>query len=79
MVLLAPDYITELIHHYPPAVLYTKVALLLSWKWVIFKLLLVTYKALDSLAPDYITEPLRHYSPARTLHSSSFITLLNNG
>ena len=38
---------------------------------VIFKLLLVTYKALNGIAPTYITDLLRRHIPARTLHSSS--------
>lgn len=38
---------------------------------IIFKLLLVTYKALHGLAPDYIMELLHHYTPARTLRSSN--------
>ena len=45
---------------------------------VILKLLLVTYKALNDPASDYTAEGLHHYSPTLTLHSSSFITLLNN-
>ena len=38
---------------------------------VIFKLLLVTYKALNGIAPTYITDLLRRHIPARTLRSSS--------
>ena len=38
---------------------------------VTFKLLLVTYKALNGLAPTYITDLIRCHIPARTLRSSS--------
>ncbi|CAB4020220.1 Hypothetical predicted protein, partial [Paramuricea clavata] len=38
---------------------------------VTFKLLLVTYKALNCIAPTYITDLLRRHVPARTLRSSS--------
>jgi len=32
-----------------------------------FKILLITYKALNSLAPQYLSEHLTHYSPSRLL------------
>jgi len=38
---------------------------------IIFKILLITYKALHSLAPVYISELLQEYKPPRTLRSSS--------
>ena len=36
-----------------------------------YKILLLTYKALNSQAPSYITELLEPYTPARNLRSSS--------
>jgi hypothetical protein len=36
-----------------------------------FKILLITYKALNNQAPDYITELLDIYKPKRTLRSAS--------
>ncbi len=38
---------------------------------IVFKILLITYKALNDLAPPYISELLTHYTPRRTLRSSS--------
>ena len=38
---------------------------------VIFKLLLVTYKALNGIAPTYIIDLLRPHIPTRTLRSNS--------
>ncbi len=32
-----------------------------------FKILLITYKALNGLAPQYLSELLSHYSPSRPL------------
>ncbi len=32
-----------------------------------FKILLITYKALNDLAPQYLSELLLHYSPSRPL------------
>jgi len=37
---------------------------------ITFKLLLLTYKSLNSLAPVYINELLYHYTPCRSLRSS---------
>ncbi len=34
-----------------------------------FKILLITYKALNGLAPQYLSELLSHYSPSRPLRS----------
>ncbi len=34
-----------------------------------FKILLITYKALNGLAPQYLSELLSHYSPSRSLWS----------
>ena len=34
-----------------------------------FKILLITYKALNGLAPQYLSELLKHYSPSRLLRS----------
>ncbi len=36
-----------------------------------FKILFVTYKALNSLAPQYLSELLFHYSPPRPLRSQN--------
>ncbi len=33
-----------------------------------FKILLITYKALNGLAPQYLSELLSHYSPSHPLH-----------
>ena len=44
-------------------------------KHIIFKILLLTYKALHSQAPTYISELLVPYKPARTLRSSSVLLL----
>ena len=44
-------------------------------KRIIFKILLLTYKALHSQAPIYISELLVPYKPARTLRSSSVLLL----
>ena len=38
---------------------------------ITYKLLLITYKALNGLAPSYITELLHSYQPKRTLRSSN--------
>jgi hypothetical protein len=38
---------------------------------IYFKILLITYKALNNQAPDYITELLDIYRPKRTLRSTS--------
>ena len=37
---------------------------------ITYKIVLVTYKALNGQAPDYITEPLEPYVPTRNLRSS---------
>ena len=44
-------------------------------KRIIFKILLLTYKALHSRAPTYISELLVPYKPARTLRFSSALLL----
>ncbi len=36
-----------------------------------FKILLITYKALNGLAPQYLSELLSHYSPPRPLQSQN--------
>ncbi len=36
-----------------------------------FKILLITFKALNGLAPQYLSELLSHYSPPRPLHSKN--------
>ncbi len=36
-----------------------------------FKILLITYKALNGLAPQYLSELLLHYSPPRPLQSQN--------
>ncbi len=36
-----------------------------------FKILLITYKALNGLVPQYLSELLSHYSPPRPLHSQN--------
>ncbi len=36
-----------------------------------FKILLITYKALNGLAPHYLSKLLSHYSPPRLLHSQN--------
>ena len=38
---------------------------------IIFKILLITYKALNNLAPSYICDLLTSYTPSRQLRSSS--------
>ena len=38
---------------------------------ITFKLLLITFKALNGLAPVYITELLNRYEPMRNLRSSN--------
>ena len=42
-----------------------------------FKILLITYKALNGQAPTYITDLLSYYRPARPLHSSTQNLLRN--
>ena len=37
---------------------------------IIFKILLVTFKALNNLCPSYISDLLETYKPARNLRSS---------
>ncbi len=37
---------------------------------VVFKILLITFKALNNLAPPYLSELLHKYAPCRTLRSS---------
>ena len=37
---------------------------------IIFKILLITYKALNNLAPSYICDLLTSYTPSRQLRSS---------
>ncbi len=37
-----------------------------------FKILLITYKALNGLAPQYMSELLSHYSPPRPMRSQNF-------
>ncbi len=32
-----------------------------------FKILLITYKAMNGLAPQYLSEPISHYSPRHQL------------
>ena len=36
-----------------------------------FKILLITYKALNGLAPQYLSELLTHYNPSRLLRSQN--------
>ncbi len=36
-----------------------------------FKIVLITYKALNGLAPQYLSELLSHYSPPRLLRSQN--------
>ena len=38
---------------------------------IIYKILLLTYKALNSMAPTYLTDLLQRYTPPRQLRSSS--------
>ncbi len=38
---------------------------------IYFKILLITYKALNGLAPQHLSELLSHYSPSRPLRSQS--------
>ena len=38
---------------------------------IVFKILLITYKALNNLAPSYIRDLLTPYIPSRQLRSSS--------
>ncbi len=38
-----------------------------------FKILLITYKALNGLAPQYLSELLSHYSPPRSQNSGHLI------
>ncbi len=38
---------------------------------IYFKILLITYKALNSLAPQYLSKLLSHYSPPRPLRSQN--------
>ena len=44
-------------------------------KQIIFKILLMTYKALNGLAPSYLTTLITSYHPTRKLRSSSRSTL----
>ncbi len=39
-----------------------------------FKILLITYKALNGLAPQYLSELLSHYSPPRPLRPKTGTT-----
>ncbi len=41
-----------------------------------FKILLLTYKALNNLAPPYLNQLLQVYTPSRALRSSSSISLV---
>ena len=41
-----------------------------------FKILLITYKALNGLAPQYLSELLTHYGPSRLLRSQNSGQLL---
>ncbi len=41
-----------------------------------FKILLMTYKALNGLAPQYLSELLSHYSPPRPLRSQNSVCLI---
>ena len=41
-----------------------------------FKILMLTYKALNNQAPDYIFELLNYYKPSRALRSSCKMLLL---
>ena len=58
---------------------FTPILLNLHWLpihyLIVFKILLITYKALNNLAPLYIRELLTPYVPARQLRSSSKIYL----
>ena len=49
----------------------TPILLNLHWLRIMFKILLVTYKALNNLAPSYIGDLLVPYIPSRQLRSSS--------
>ena len=42
---------------------------------IVFKILLIIYKALHGLAPSYISDLLTNYTPRRTLRSSSLALL----
>ena len=42
---------------------------------IVFKILLITFKALNGLAPVYITKLLNRYVPARQLRSSDMLLL----
>ncbi len=44
-----------------------------------FKILLITYKALNGLAPQYLSELLSHYSPPRPLRSQNSGHLIKPG
>ena len=43
---------------------------------IIYKIILLTFKALNGLAPQYIAEMISHYEPSRCLRSSK-ANLLN--
>ena len=40
-------------------------------QWITYKILLLTYKALNGMAPKYIADLLQPYTPTRQLRSSS--------
>ena len=60
VLLLAPRNMTTLSLHWLPVN-----------QRINYKILLLTYKALNGQAPSYITELLKPYTPARNLRSSS--------
>ena len=60
-------------HHITPVV--QQLHWLPARKRILFKILLLTYKALHGLAPDYITELLISHKPIRSLRSSSKLLL----
>ncbi len=39
--------------------------------WIHFKILIITYKALNGLAPQYLSELISHYSHSRPLQSQN--------
>ncbi len=43
--------------------------------WIKFKIILLTFKALNNLAPPYLTDLLHHHTPSRNLRSSEGNTL----
>ena len=67
--------VTCLVSRTQSSELITPVLRQLPWlpieQWIAYKILLLTYKAMDGMAPNYIVDLLECYTPTRQLRSSS--------